>query len=39
MWISMPKRVGLYLRVSTKNGQTVDNQREALTEAIGRRPV
>jgi DNA invertase Pin-like site-specific DNA recombinase len=33
----MIKRVGLYLRVSTKNGQTVDNQREALTEAIGRR--
>ena len=33
----MPKRVGLYLRVSTKNGQTVDNQRQALTEAIGRR--
>jgi DNA invertase Pin-like site-specific DNA recombinase len=34
----MTKRVGLYLRVSTKNGQTVDNQRQALTEAIGRRP-
>jgi DNA invertase Pin-like site-specific DNA recombinase len=34
----MPKRVGLYLRVSTKNGQTVDNQRRALVEAIGRRP-
>jgi DNA invertase Pin-like site-specific DNA recombinase len=34
----MAKRVGLYLRVSTKNGQTVDNQRQALTEAIGRRP-
>jgi DNA invertase Pin-like site-specific DNA recombinase len=34
----MAKRVGLYLRVSTKNGQTVDNQRKALTEAIGRRP-
>src|SRR6516162_9559035 len=33
----MPKRVGLYLRVSTKNGQTLDNQRHALTEAIGRR--
>jgi DNA invertase Pin-like site-specific DNA recombinase len=33
----MTKRVGLYLRVSTKNGQTVDNQRKALTEAIGRR--
>jgi DNA invertase Pin-like site-specific DNA recombinase len=33
----MTKRVGLYLRVSTKNGQTVDNQRQALTEAIGRR--
>ena len=32
----MTKRVGLYLRVSTKNGQTVDNQRQALTEAIGR---
>jgi DNA invertase Pin-like site-specific DNA recombinase len=34
----MTKRVGLYLRVSTKNGQTVDNQRQALTEAICRRP-
>jgi DNA invertase Pin-like site-specific DNA recombinase len=34
----MAKRVGLYLRVSTKNGQTVDNQRHALVEAIGRRP-
>ena len=33
----MDKRVGLYLRVSTKNGQTVDNQRQALAEAIGRR--
>jgi DNA invertase Pin-like site-specific DNA recombinase len=33
----MTKRVGLYLRVSTKNGQTVNNQRQALTEAIGRR--
>jgi len=33
----MTKRVGLYLRVSTKNGQTVDNQRQALIEAIGRR--
>jgi DNA invertase Pin-like site-specific DNA recombinase len=33
----MAKRVGLYLRVSTKNGQTVDNQRRALAEAIGRR--
>ena len=33
----MPKRVALYLRVSTKNGQTVDNQRQALAEAIGRR--
>ncbi len=33
----MSKRVGLYLRVSTKNGQTVDNQRGALTEAISRR--
>jgi DNA invertase Pin-like site-specific DNA recombinase len=33
----MTKRVGLYLRVSTKNGQTVDNQRKALTEAISRR--
>jgi DNA invertase Pin-like site-specific DNA recombinase len=33
----MAKRVGLYLRVSTKNGQTVDNQRQALTKAIGRR--
>jgi DNA invertase Pin-like site-specific DNA recombinase len=34
----MTKRVGLHLRVSTKNGQTVDNQRQALTEAICRRP-
>jgi DNA invertase Pin-like site-specific DNA recombinase len=34
----MAKRVGIYLRVSTKNGQTVDNQRRALVEAIGRRP-
>jgi DNA invertase Pin-like site-specific DNA recombinase len=33
----MIKRVGVYLRVSTKNGQTVDNQRQALVEAIGRR--
>ena len=33
----MKKRVGLYLRVSTKNGQTVDNQRQALSEVIGRR--
>src|SRR5215472_5998479 len=33
----MAKRVALYLRVSTKNGQTVDNQRQALAEAIGRR--
>ena len=33
----MAKRVALYLRVSTKNGQTVDNQRQALTGAIGRR--
>jgi DNA invertase Pin-like site-specific DNA recombinase len=33
----MSKRVGLYLRVSTKNGQTVDNQRQSLTQAIGRR--
>jgi len=33
----MTKRVGLYLRVSTKNGQTVDNQLRALTLAIGRR--
>jgi DNA invertase Pin-like site-specific DNA recombinase len=33
----MAKQVALYLRVSTKNGQTVDNQRQALTEAIGRR--
>ena len=31
------KRVGLYLRVSTKNRQTVENQRQALREAIGRR--
>src|ERR1700746_2312266 len=33
----MTKRVGLYLRVSTKNGQTVDTQRQALIQAIGRR--
>jgi len=33
----MTKRVGLYLRVSTKNGQTVDNQRQAITDAIGSR--
>jgi DNA invertase Pin-like site-specific DNA recombinase len=33
----MAKRVGVYLRVSTKNGQTVDNQRQALVEAIRRR--
>ena len=33
----MTKRVGLYLRVSTKNGQTVENQRQALAEAIIRR--
>ena len=32
-----PKRVGLYLRVSTANGQTVENQRVALTEAMTRR--
>jgi DNA invertase Pin-like site-specific DNA recombinase len=37
MDFEMVKRVGLYLRVSTKNGQTVDNQRQALGEAIGRR--
>jgi DNA invertase Pin-like site-specific DNA recombinase len=30
------KRVGLYLRVSTDE-QTVENQRQALTEAIERR--
>jgi DNA invertase Pin-like site-specific DNA recombinase len=35
---AMTKGVGLYLRVPTKNGQTVDNQRQALAEAIGRRP-
>jgi DNA invertase Pin-like site-specific DNA recombinase len=34
----MAKRVGIYLRVSTKNGQTVENQRQALVEVIGRRP-
>ena len=33
----MTKRVGLYLRVSTKNGQTVDNQRQAITDEIGSR--
>jgi len=33
----MTKRVGLYLRVSTKNGQTVENQRQALAEPIDRR--
>jgi DNA invertase Pin-like site-specific DNA recombinase len=32
-----PKQVGLYLRVSTANGQTVENQRVALTEAMTRR--
>ena len=37
-FLSVAKRVGLYLRVSTKNGQTVDNQRQALSEAIIRRP-
>ena len=31
-----PRRVGLYLRVSTQNGQTVDNQRREL-EAIAAR--
>ena len=30
------KRVGLYLRVSTDE-QTVENQRQALTEAMERR--
>jgi hypothetical protein len=35
---AMTKRIGLDLRVSTKNGQTIDNQRQALNEAIGRRP-
>src|SRR5438876_11011148 len=34
----MSKRVGLHLRVSTKNGQNVDNQRQSLTDAIRRRP-
>jgi len=34
---SVAKRVGIYLRVSTKNGQTVENQRQALVEVIGRR--
>ncbi len=33
----MIKRVGLYLRVSTKNGQTVDNQRQSVTDGIRRR--
>src|SRR4029077_8468899 len=37
MGSEMAKRVGLYLRVSTKTGQTVDNHRQALAEAIGRR--
>ncbi len=32
------KRVGIYLRVSTRNGdQTVENQRHALTAAVERR--
>ena len=29
---------GALNRIPTKNGQTVDNQRQALTEAIGHRP-
>jgi DNA invertase Pin-like site-specific DNA recombinase len=33
----MAKRVRLYLRVSTTNRQTVENQRPALGEAIDRR--
>jgi len=37
MRTSVTKRVGLYLRVSTKNGQTVDNQRRILTGAIRHR--
>lgn len=36
--MTTPKRVGLYLRVSTRNGdQTVENQRQALRAAIERR--
>jgi DNA invertase Pin-like site-specific DNA recombinase len=30
------KRVGIYLRVSTNNGQTTDNQRREL-EAVAKR--
>ena len=33
----MAKRVRFYLRVSTKNGQTVENQRPTFGEAIDRR--
>jgi DNA invertase Pin-like site-specific DNA recombinase len=36
--MTAPKRVGIYLRVSTRNGdQTVENQRQALTAAVERR--
>jgi len=34
--MSKPKKVALYLRVST-GGQSVDNQRQALSEACERR--
>jgi hypothetical protein len=33
----MAKRVRFYLRVSTKNGQTGENQHPAVGEAIDRR--
>ncbi len=32
-----PKRAALYLRVSTKNGQTTDNQRRALRKVAKHR--
>jgi len=35
--MAKPKLVRLHLHVSTKNGQTVENQRPALGEAIDRR--
>jgi DNA invertase Pin-like site-specific DNA recombinase len=33
---AMPKRVAIYLRVSTGDGQTVENQRQALDEVAER---
>jgi DNA invertase Pin-like site-specific DNA recombinase len=32
----MAKRVALYLRVSTGDGQTIENQRQALEEMVAR---